>query len=86
MKKYRLMMALVAGLSLFASCSDWLEVYPQDDQVSDYYWTSKEEVDAVLNAGYVYMKDMVEPQLIPLGELRGSCIYSRSGNNLQSFR
>lgn len=86
MKNYSLMMALVAGLSLFASCSDWLEVYPQDDQVSDYYWTSKEEVDAVLNAGYVYMKDMVEPQLIPLGELRGSCIYSRSGNNLQSFR
>jgi len=74
---------LMAGLS---SCKDWLEVYPQDEQASDTYWNSQEDVDAVLFAGYYYLRDMVADYLIPYGELRGGCVYSIETNKLQNFQ
>lgn len=86
MKKiYTYILTLLACLS-WTGCNEWLEVYPQNDQVSDYYWTSKEDVEAVINSGYYYLRDMVIDELIPLGELRAGCIYSRYSNNLQTFR
>ncbi len=85
MKRIYIVLSLFACL-VFSSCSEWLEVYPQNDQVSDYYWTSKEDVEAVVNSGYYYLRDMVISDLIPLGELRAGCIYSTKGNDLQTFR
>lgn len=86
MKKYRLILLIFTFTAFLSSCSDWLEVYPQNDQVSDYYWSSKEEVDAVVNSGYFYLRNTVTDLLIPLGELRAGSVYSRYGNNLQSYR
>lgn len=69
------------------ACSQWLEVYPQNDQVSDYYWSSKEDVEAMINGAYYEYREMVVPQLIPLGELRAGHLFSRGANaNLQEFR
>ena len=86
--KHLITVVLVMTLaSTFNACSEWLEVYPQNNQVSDYYWSSKEEVDAMLNGCYYYYRNMVSSQLIPLGELRAGQIFSRSSNtNLQEFR
>lgn len=70
-----------------SSCTDWLEVYPQNEQVSDYYWDNKEEVEAMLNGCYYYYRDMVTTNLIPYGELRAGQIVSRGGgSSLQEFR
>jgi len=69
-----------------SSCNGWLEVTPQDKQTSDAYWTSQEDVDAVLNSGYLYLRNMTEGTLIPLGELRGGSIFSITSNKLQSFQ
>jgi starch-binding outer membrane protein, SusD/RagB family len=70
----------------FASCSDWLTILPQNRQPSDSYWASQENVDAVVNAGYYYLRDIVIDKLIPYGELRGGSIYSINSNSLQNFQ
>lgn len=80
------MLLLLPGSLLLGSCNEWLTVLPENEQVSDEYWTSKEEVESVLAAGYVYLRDAV-PQLIEWGELRGACIYKlNDGSNLQTFQ
>lgn len=86
MKKIKFIVVFSAMLIMGTSCNDWLEVLPENSQVSDTYWTSKEDVDAVLNSGYYYLREMVEDYLIPLGEIRAGCVYSIKSNNLQSFQ
>lgn len=85
MKKYILIIGLVI-CGLTTSCDNWLQVYPQNDQVSDYLWNSREDVEGVVNSSYYYLRDMVESYLIPFGEFRGGSIYSKNGGNLQMFR
>ncbi len=84
-KKIKYILLLVALAFQFTACSDWLSVLPENEQVSDEYWTSKEEVASVLASGYKYLRDAV-PNLIQWGELRGGAIYSPTGSNLQTFQ
>lgn len=85
MKKLLYLLLLLPATILLESCNDWLTVLPENEQVSDEYWTSKEEVESVLAAGYVYLRDAV-PEIIDWGELRGGCIYYLNGSNLQTFQ
>ncbi len=87
MKKYFLciMVALVIVLS---ACSDWLEVLPKNQQLSEDYWKKKSDVEAVLGTGYAYIRNMV-PTLINWGELRGGSVYAYRGGQelaLQNFK
>ena len=50
---------VICGLS---SCNDWLDVLPNNEQVTDNYWKSKEDVEAVIASGYYYMR-----QCVPMG-------------------
>lgn len=68
-----------------SSCTDWLTVYPTNEQVTDDYWKSEEDVEAVLSSGYYYMRKSVG-DFIDWGELRGSSIYKRSTNDMQMFQ
>jgi len=85
MKKLLYFMLLLPGSLLLDACDSWLDVLPENEQVSDEYWTTKEEVESVLAAGYVYLRDAV-PDLIDWGELRGGCIYNQYGSDLQTFQ
>lgn len=76
---------LLAWIFLLSSCNEWLTVLPENEQVSDEYWTSKEEVEAVLASGYVNLRNAV-PRLIDWGELRGGSIYNQYGSDLQQFQ
>jgi hypothetical protein len=67
------------------SCNDYLEIYPENVQPTDKYWSSKEEVDATLMSGYYYLREAVETHLIPWGELRAGCVSARGSNTLQRF-
>lgn len=69
-----------------AACNDWLEVLPNNEQVTGKYWKSKEDVEAVLTSGYLYMRESV-PTMIRWGELRGGTLYSNNGADvpLQDF-
>ncbi|WP_201300932.1 RagB/SusD family nutrient uptake outer membrane protein [Sunxiuqinia indica] len=90
MKKIKYIFLLLILAFQFTACNDWLTVLPENEQVSDEYWTSKEEVEAVLGSGYVYLRDAYQ-KLFMWGELRGGSIYSRIigggyGEDLQSFQ
>lgn len=85
MKKY-LTILLVA--CLFSSCGDWLELLPNNEQVTAEYWKTKEDVEAVVASGYYYMRETT-PYLIDWGELRGASVtYLSTGDKakLQNFQ
>lgn len=85
MKKLRYILILSGILSL-SSCNEWLNILPRNEQVTDDYWKSKEDVEAVLASGYYYMRSAV-PELIRWGELRGGTLYSSNTADapLQNF-
>ncbi|MBD8490695.1 RagB/SusD family nutrient uptake outer membrane protein [Echinicola sp. CAU 1574] len=70
MKKIYIFLLTILTLSL-SSCNDWLELQPENNQVSDEYWANKEEVEAVLGAGYVRLRESME-QMLVWGEMRGN--------------
>ena len=74
---------VICGLS---SCNDWLDVLPNNEQVTDNYWKSKEDVEAVVASSYYYMRQST-PTIIKWGELRGGAIYTTNTNDakLQDF-
>lgn len=85
MKRISILIFSLISVLVFTSCNDYLEIYPENVQPTDEYWSSKEEVDATLNAGYYYLREAVETYLIPWGELRAGCVSSRGSNTLQRF-
>ena len=78
-----LLICFILGL---VSCNTWLDVTPNNEQVTDDYWKSKEDVEAVLASGYYYMRQCT-PNYIKWGELRGGNLYSTSSDDvmLQDF-
>ena len=74
------------GTLFFTSCNDWLEVYPENEQVTPRFWQSKEDVEAVLTAAYVEMRAQVAGCIVDWGELRGGSIMSRSNANRQKMQ
>ncbi len=76
MKRIVLIMTICLGL-ISSSCSDWLDILPNNEQVTDKYWKSKEDVEAVLASGYYYMRTAV-PVMLRWGELRGGTLYTMS--------
>lgn len=81
MKKITNILLIFVLAFQFTACNDWLTVLPENEQVSDEYWSSKEEVESVLAAGYKYLRDAV-PNLVRWGELRGGSIFTTYGGNL----
>lgn len=69
-----------------SSCNDWLDVLPNNEQVTDDYWKSKEDVEAVIASGYYYMRQSV-PTIVKWGELRGGAVYTLNSSDakLQDF-
>ena len=88
MKKNIITIIITAAVTLTAttSCNDWLDILPNNEQVTDDYWKSKEDVEAVIASGYYYMRQCV-PTLIKWGELRGGAMYTTSTGDakLQDF-
>lgn len=56
------------------SCNDYLTILPENNQSSYEYWKTKEEVEAVLGAGYVKLRNTQE-SLFLWGEARGNGIF-----------
>ncbi len=87
MKKIIYIFLIAAGV-LTSSCSDWLDVLPKNEQVTDKFWKSKEDVEAVLASGYFYMRKAT-PLIIDWGELRGASVITPvidKRSKLQSFQ
>ena len=67
--------ALAAATLSLTSCNDWLNLLPDNEQVTEDYWKSKEDVESVVASGYYYMRQAV-PTVINWGELRGGDFYN----------
>lgn len=83
----QLLFALALSAPL-TSCNDWLDLLPNNEQVFDKYWKSKEDVEQVVATGYYYMRTTV-PTLLNWGELRGDDFYNvlsgSKANKMQDF-
>ena len=56
-------------------CNSWLDLLPTNDQTTDRYWESKEEVEAVLASAYKQLRaDACQERYVLWGELRGDGI------------
>lgn len=71
MKSFKYIILFVIGGLLFSSCDDFLTVTPENNQSSDDFWNTKEEVEAVLGAGYVKLRNCQESFFL-WGEARGN--------------
>lgn len=84
MKKIFVGLIFTASL-LCGSCSDWLDILPKNEQVTEDFWKSKEDVESVLASGYMYLRNAV-PYLIDWGELRGGSVYTSIDLNKQKLQ
>lgn len=85
-KKIIYSLVAVSTLLSATSCNDWLDVKPNNEQITDDFWKSKEDVESVVLSGYVYLANSV-PTLIKWGELRGGSFYTMNAGEykLQDF-
>jgi len=76
----------LATLPFCTACNDWLDVKPNNEQVTTDYWKSKEDVEAVITSCYYDLRKAV-PTLIKWGELRGGTFYTTTTADakLQNF-
>lgn len=69
---YKISTACLLGCFLFflTGCNSWLDLLPENQQTTDMYWKTKEDVEAVVISGYIRMKSCLE-KFVQWGELRG---------------
>mgnify|MGYP001309596470 CR=1 FL=1 len=58
---------------LTSSCNKWLDLLPENEQVTERYWHTKEEVEAVLGSAYVTLQKSVNSMIV-WGEARGNML------------
>lgn len=73
MKNIKYYISALTLMFAFSSCQDYLNVLPENEQSSSEYWQTKEEVQAVLAAGYVNLRSAQE-DIFLWGESRGNGI------------
>ncbi len=72
----------VATLLSFASCSDFLEVKPQNVTVENEFWNEKADVDQMMTGLYASLQDAgVVKRMMIWGEFRSDNV--TSGNNIE---
>ena len=68
---YRILVVFIA-LST-SSCSKWLDLKPENQQVTSEYWANKEEAEAVLGAGYNALQGTIK-DILSYGDARGNML------------
>lgn len=67
---------------LFASCDDYLTIYPEDDIVDDEYWRNGDQVQSVVASCYRYMCDNnVLRKMALWGEIRSDNVDYSAGSS-----
>lgn len=67
---------------LFASCDDYLTIYPEDDIVDDEYWRNGDQVQSVVMSCYRYMCDNnVLRKMVQWGEIRSDNVDYSTGSS-----
>lgn len=76
---------LLVLMTVSVSCTKWLEVLPKNEQITPNFWKTKEDVAAVLGAGYLRLRNAV-PTIVNWSELRGGSVYAANSVTLQKFQ
>lgn len=71
--QYKLWFTVLIAFLLLHSCSEWLDLFPEDALVSDEFWMSQEDVESVMNNTYGVLSGDVK-NLLLRGELRGGLL------------
>jgi starch-binding outer membrane protein, SusD/RagB family len=77
MKKIKYLL-IIPLIFMQSACNDWLELLPPEGLTREFYWQTKEEVEAVVMGAYSSFRNM-DGHLFRLGELRADMI-SDGGN------
>lgn len=64
---------LTLMLFMQLSCNNWMELIPPEGLIKEEYWKTKEDVEAVLMAGYESLS-LMDRSLFLYGELRGDLL------------
>jgi starch-binding outer membrane protein, SusD/RagB family len=87
MKQLLYSIFIVLSFLSLTSCNNWLDVLPNDKQVNENFWKTKEDVEGILASSYYNMRSNIKTWFL-WSELRGGSIYSSSNtdyNKLQNF-
>lgn len=72
-------------VATLTSCSDWLNLYPEDEIIEDEYWTSADDVNMMVAGAYRYMlENDVLQRFVYLGEMRSDNIKAGNTNGNES--
>ncbi|MBN2699464.1 MAG: RagB/SusD family nutrient uptake outer membrane protein [Bacteroidales bacterium] len=82
MKRFIKIFAL-SGLMVFASCTDWLSIAPENDLIKEKFWTKTADVEGALAAAYDALRNSSQQSLI-FGELRADLV-EFTGNNYTEY-
>lgn len=85
--KQTMIKLLLLAAILGSSCSDWLEIYPTSGLITEQYWHTKEDIEAVLMGAYKTVADM-SGDLLLHGELRADMVQDLNStpNNLKEIK
>lgn len=83
MKKICIKSCLFGLLLAMTGCNSWLDINPTGVQTSDTYWQTKEEVEQVLMASYIQLRNCL-PSFFKWGELRADELSYGMAHNTNS--
>lgn len=83
MIKFNYILLLLLFVFATSSCEDYLTVVPENNQSTDEFWKTKEDVEAVLGAGY-YRLRYTQEELMLWGEARGNGVLFTSSSTTNS--
>lgn len=67
-------LALTVVMVMTGGCNAWLDIYPENQQTSDNFWKSKEEVQEVLMGAYSCLRTGCYEKILQWGEIRGDIV------------
>lgn len=83
MKFSKIFLTIIILASSLTSCDEYLTVLPENNQSVYEFWRTKEEVEAVLGAGYIKLRDAQEYMFL-WGEARGNgLMFNNDGTTAQ---
>jgi len=74
MKKYRNILLTFILLALFSSCTNWLNLAPEDGVIREEFWKTKEDVHSAVIGCYASILNGPVQQMFLWGELRADMI------------
>jgi starch-binding outer membrane protein, SusD/RagB family len=74
MKKYSIILFSIISISLLSSCSDWLNLKPEDGVIREEFWKTKEQVNSAVIGCYASLLGGPVEKMFLWGELRGDMV------------